>query len=111
MLLAQLNLELEQLAERMDQADTAIAQSARQSEACQRLVAMPGIGPVTATAMIVASATAPFKTERVIRNRAKRIPSWPGVVTHSNKAAYIRADLTCQSQIFACGEAADHTYR
>jgi len=52
MLLAQLKLELDQLAERMDQADTAIAQSARQSEACQRLVAMPGIGPVTATAII-----------------------------------------------------------
>jgi transposase len=54
MLLAQLKLELDQLAERIDQADTAIAQSVRGSEACQRLMAIPGIGPVTATAMIAA---------------------------------------------------------
>ena len=54
LLLAQLKLELDQLAERMDQADTAIAQSVRQSEACRRLMAIPGVGPVTATAMIAA---------------------------------------------------------
>ena len=35
-----------------------------------------------------------MKTAKLIRNRAKRIPSWPGVVKHSNKAVYIRADLT-----------------
>ena len=51
-LLAQLKLELDQLAERMDQADAAIAQGVRQSEACRRLMAIPGVGPVTATAMI-----------------------------------------------------------
>ena len=54
MLLAQLKLELEQLAEQIDEADTVIAQIARENEACRRLVAIPGIGPVTATALIAA---------------------------------------------------------
>jgi transposase len=52
MLLAQLKLELEQLVEKIDWADQVIAQTARENEACQRLVAMPGVGPVTATAII-----------------------------------------------------------
>jgi hypothetical protein len=46
-----LKLELQQLAEKMDWADQSIAQTARKNEACQRLVAMPGVGPVTATAI------------------------------------------------------------
>jgi transposase len=51
-LLTELKLELAQLAEKIDRSDAAIAQIARQNEACQRLVAMPGVGPVTATAII-----------------------------------------------------------
>ncbi|HEX3473318.1 MAG TPA: IS110 family transposase [Silvibacterium sp.] len=51
-LLTELKLELAQLAEKIDRSDTAIAQIARQNEACQRLIAMPGVGPVTATAII-----------------------------------------------------------
>jgi transposase len=51
-LLTALKLELEQLAEKIDGSDTSIAQIARENEACQRLVAMPGVGPVTATAII-----------------------------------------------------------
>jgi transposase len=51
-LLTELKLELAQLAEKIDRSDSAIAQIAGQNEACQRLVAMPGIGPVTATAII-----------------------------------------------------------
>jgi transposase len=74
LLLAQLKLELDQLAERMDQADTAIAQSARQSEACQRLMAIPGVGPVTATAMIAAIGNgAAFR-------KGREFAAWLGVV-------------------------------
>jgi transposase len=51
-LLAQLNLELEQLAGRIEQMDTVIQQEARDNEACQRLTTIPGVGPVTATALI-----------------------------------------------------------
>jgi transposase len=53
-LLAQLQLELDHLHRRIDEADAVIKQTAGENEACQRLVAIPGIGPVTATAVIAA---------------------------------------------------------
>jgi transposase len=53
-LLAQLKLELEQLAARIEQMDTVIQQEARENESCQRLTTIPGVGPVTATALIAA---------------------------------------------------------
>ena len=53
-LLAQLKLDLDQLAERIDEADAVIEKTARENEACRRLVEIPGIGPVTATAVIAA---------------------------------------------------------
>jgi transposase len=53
-LLAQLKLELDHLETRIDQADAVIKKTADENEACQRLVAIPGIGPVTATAVIAA---------------------------------------------------------
>jgi len=37
---------------RIDEADAVIEGTAQQNEACRRLVAIPGIGPVTATARI-----------------------------------------------------------
>jgi len=49
---------LAQLAEKIDRADQSIAQIARENEACRRLVAMPGVGPVTATAIIATIGTA-----------------------------------------------------
>ena len=51
-LLAQLHLELEQLGARIEEMDTVIEQQVRENEACQRLTAIPGVGPVTATALI-----------------------------------------------------------
>src|SRR5260370_11765297 len=54
MLLAQLNLDLDQLAVRIDEADAVIQKTAYENEACRQLVAIPGIGPVTATALIAA---------------------------------------------------------
>jgi transposase len=51
-LLAQLHLELEQLAGRIEQMDAVIQQEARENEACQRLTTIPGVGPVTATALV-----------------------------------------------------------
>jgi transposase len=54
MLLAQLKLELDHLDLRIDEADALTKKTARENEACQRLVAIPGIGPVTATAVIAA---------------------------------------------------------
>jgi transposase len=54
LLLAQLKLELEQLSTRIDQLDMVILERAKDDEACQRLTAIPGVGPVTATALIAA---------------------------------------------------------
>jgi transposase len=51
-LLGELKQELEQLAEKIDRADKSIEKIARENESCRRLVAMPGVGPVTATAII-----------------------------------------------------------
>jgi len=54
LLLAQLKLELDQLAQRLEEAEALIEQTVQENEACQRLVKVPGIGPVTATAVIAA---------------------------------------------------------
>ena len=54
LLLAQLKLELDQLAIRLEDADALLQKIAQESEACRRLDAIPGIGPVTATAIIAA---------------------------------------------------------
>jgi transposase len=51
-LLTELKLELAQLAEKIDRADKSMEKIAQENEACQRLVTMPGIGPVISTAII-----------------------------------------------------------
>jgi hypothetical protein len=56
MLLAQLKLGLEQMALQIDEVDAVLNKSAHENEDCQRLVAIPGVGPVTATALIARSA-------------------------------------------------------
>jgi transposase len=52
MLLAQLQAELKQLQSQIDEADMLIAKAAGDHEACRRLMAIPGVGPVTATAVV-----------------------------------------------------------
>jgi len=52
LLLAQLKVELDQLGIRLEEADTQIKKIAQESEVCRRLDAIPGIGPLTATALI-----------------------------------------------------------
>ncbi len=53
-LLSQLKLELDQLASRIAESDCTLARTSRENEACQLLITIPGIGPVTATALIAA---------------------------------------------------------
>ena len=53
-LLAQLKLELEQLTARIEQMDSVIQHTVKENEACQRLTTIPGVGPVTATALVAA---------------------------------------------------------
>jgi transposase len=52
MLLAQLQGELRQLQSQIDEADALIEKAARDHEPCRRLMDIPGIGPLTATAVV-----------------------------------------------------------
>jgi len=73
-LLAQLKLELDQMAIRIDEADAVLNKAAHENEACQRLVEIPGIGPVTATALIAAIGNgAAFR-------KGREFAAWMGVV-------------------------------
>jgi transposase len=73
-LLAQLKLELDQMAIRIDDADAVLNKAAHENEACQRLVEIPGIGPVTATALIAAIGNgAAFR-------KGREFAAWMGVV-------------------------------
>jgi transposase len=72
--LAQLKLELDHLQMRIDEADAMINKAAAENEACRRLVAIPGIGPVTATAIIAAIGNgAAFK-------KGRGFSAWLGIV-------------------------------
>ena len=53
-LLAQLQLEMQYLGRQIDESDKLILQIANEIESCRRLIAIPGIGPLTATATIAA---------------------------------------------------------
>jgi transposase len=53
-LVARLASELKQLEVQIAEIDTMIAGKADDHEACQRLMAIPGIGPITATAIVSA---------------------------------------------------------
>ena len=73
-LLAQLKLELDHLQMRIDEADAVIKKTAGENEACRRLVAIPGIGPITATAIIAAIGNgAAFK-------KGREFAAWLGIV-------------------------------
>src|SRR5579864_6161147 len=73
-LLAQLKLELEQLTARVEEMDRVIQKTAKENEDCQRLTEIPGVGPVTATALIAAVGNA--STFQKGRNLA----AWMGIV-------------------------------
>src|ERR1700694_3868573 len=73
-LLVELKQELEQLAVQIEQAEALIQRAAQQSEACQRLDAIPGIGPLTATALIAAIGNgAAFR-------KGREFAAWVGLV-------------------------------
>jgi transposase len=73
-LLGQLKLELDQTALRLEEAEALIEQTVQENEACQRLVKIPGIGPVTATAVIAAIGNgAAFR-------KGRDFAAWMGVV-------------------------------
>jgi transposase len=74
MLLFQLKMELDQLAIRIDEADGVMEQASRENDACRRLVSIPGVGPVTATAIIAAIGNgAAFR-------KGRQFSAWVGMV-------------------------------
>src|ERR1700676_1216905 len=74
LLLAQLKLELDQLALRLEEAEALIEQTVQENEACQRPVKIPGIGPVTATAVIASIGNgAAFR-------KGREFAAWTGLV-------------------------------
>jgi transposase len=73
-LLAQLKLELGQLDARIEQMDAVIQREARENEACQRLTTIPGVGPVTATALVGAIGNASAFA------RGRDLSTWMGIV-------------------------------
>src|SRR6202165_1693667 len=76
-LLAQLQLELEQLTERIEQMDGVIQKTAKENkenEDCQRLTAIPGVGPVTATALVAAVGNASTF------GKGRNLAAWMGIV-------------------------------
>jgi transposase len=73
-LLLQLKLELDHLQMRIDEVDATINKTAGENEVCRRWVAIPGIGPVRATAIIAAIGNgAAFK-------KGRGFSAWLGIV-------------------------------
>jgi len=95
MLLAQLKLELDHLDMRIDEADALIKKTARENEACQRLVA---IGPVTATALIAAigNGGAFHKGGSSQRGWGWFLANTPPVASRSCSASANVRTLTCE---------------
>jgi transposase len=74
LLLAQLKLELDQLPLRLEEAHVLIQKTSQENEVCRRLDAIPGIGPVTATALIAATGNgAAFR-------KGREFADWVGLV-------------------------------
>jgi transposase len=73
-LLAQLKLELEQLSARIEEMDRVIQKTAKENEDCLRLTEIPGVGPVTATALIAAVGNASAF------QKGRNLAAWMGIV-------------------------------
>jgi len=73
LLLIQLKLELDPLSVRIDEADAVIQKTAHENEACRRLVAIPGIGLVTAALIAAIGNGGAF-------HKGREFAAWMGVV-------------------------------
>jgi transposase len=73
-LLAQLRCELDDLGTRIEEMDALIARISKENESCRRLTTIPGVGPVTATALVAAIGNgSAFK-------RGRDLSAWVGMV-------------------------------
>jgi transposase len=74
LLLKQLKSELDELGLRLGEADVAIEKMVCENEVCQRLVKIPGTGPVTATAVVAAIGNG------MAFRKGREFAAWMGVV-------------------------------
>jgi len=74
MLLVQLQRELKQLQIQIEEVDEVIVKNAGEHDACRRLMAIPGIGPLTATAVVAAIGNG------VAFSKGRNFATWLGLV-------------------------------
>jgi hypothetical protein len=88
MLISQLKHELEELANFIGEADGSMERASRENESCRRLLSVPGIGPVTATALIAAIGNgAAFR-------KGREFSAWVGMVRRESPTGG-KQRLTC----------------
>jgi len=112
LLWTQLKLDLDQLSVRIDEADAVIQKTAHENEACRRLVAIPGIGPVTATALIAAigNGGAFHKGREFQREWGWFLANTPPVASRScsvsaNGGTLTCEDCSCKAHVRSCNSA------
>lgn len=83
-LLEELREDLERLEKRLDRYDRLLGEVARQDENCQRLLGVPGVGPLTATALVSGVGNA-----RLFR-RGRELSSWLGLTPREHSSGQKR---------------------
>ena len=98
LLLAQLKLELDQLALRLEEADALIQQITQENESCRRLNAIPGIGPITATAL-----TAAIGNGAAFR-KGREFAAWVGLVPREHTSVASKScSASANVETLTCG--------
>jgi transposase len=83
--LAQLQGELRHIQSQIEQIDEAIVKVAGEHEACRRLMTIPGVGSITATAVVAAIANG------VEFSKGRAFATWLGLVPGQCSPSYLRA--------------------
>ena len=101
-LLLQAYSEMRHLQSQIDEADAAIRRMAGEDEACQRLVEVPGVGPVIATAMIsaVGNGAASRRGEVLLPGWGWFLGSIPPAASRSCRASASGGTNTCEGSSY-----------
>ena len=87
--------ELEALDRRVKEIEVAIVRWHKDSEASRRLATLPGVGPITASA-IVATITVPFQF-----HSARHLAAWIGLVPRQHSSAANSAKVGSRNRVIA----------
>jgi len=99
MLLEQLQSELRQLQSQLDEADARIATAAKEQEACRKLMAIPGVGPLTATAVV-----ASIGNGAEFRWGARSQPGWGWCRSRSQPVASRSCSASASAATIICAD-------